>query len=244
MKILLMLSYFTVALSRKNNDDRLEPTHTPSREPTHVTTMTPSRTPSRAPSRTPSRTPSREPTHVTTMTPSRTPSREPTHVTTMTPSRTPSHEPTHTPTHVRGSCIHGSGMVTLLSGERVPISNASIGMIIQTVDKYNVMSFNKIKKLPHAFNNEPASFLTITTEENKQLILTPDHLIPKCDHSDVSAQELVLGDCIFTVDGKENILNIDPVVLNGVYTAITNDTYIVVNDIVVSPFSIYKKLIT
>jgi hypothetical protein len=144
---------------------------------------------------------------------------------------------------MKGTCIHGSGMVTLLSGERLPISNVSIGMIIKTANKDNSISFNKIIKIPHHFNNEQATFIMITTDTNKQILLTPSHLVPICNLDDITAQELDIGDCVFTIDGKENIVDTQKIVLYGVYTAITNDTYIVVNDIIVSPFSIYTKLI-
>tara|TARA_B110000261_G_scaffold119838_1_gene133653 strand:+ start:479 stop:868 length:390 start_codon:yes stop_codon:yes gene_type:complete len=120
----------------------------------------------------------------------------------------------------------------------------SLGMVIKTADRFNTFSFNEIISIPHAHNNDSTTFITILTDAHKQLILTPTHLIPKCDHSDVTAAELYIGDCLFTVDGKESIVDIYTSVKNGVYTVVTNNTYIIVNDVIVSPFSINNYLIS
>ena len=206
----------------------LSPSHVPSKSPSHVPThLSPSHVPSKTPSHAPSKTPSHAPSHA----PSKTPSHAPTHL-------SPSHAPSHSPTHVRGSCIHGSGNITLVSDKRVPIHNVSIGMMIQTADRHYNIGFNNIKEIPHDYNLESATFLTLITEKNKQIILTPDHIIPTCYKTDVPARELYLGDCILTIDGKENIIDIQSSIKNGVYTVITKDAYIVVNDIIVSPYSV------
>jgi len=51
------------------------------------------------------------------------------------------------------------------------------------------------------------------------------------------ASELLVGDCLFTVDGKETLTEISSVVANGIYTAVTKAKFIVVDSIVASPFS-------
>ena len=234
-------SHVPTHLSPSHVPTHLSPSHVPSKSPSHVPThLSPSHVPSKTPSHVPSKTPSHAPSHA----PSKTPSHAPTH---LSPSHAPSHAPTHlspshapshSPTHVRGSCIHGSGNITLVSDKRVPIHNVSIGMMIQTADRHYNIGFNNIKEIPHDYNLESATFLTLITEKNKQIILTPDHIIPTCYKTDVPARELYLGDCILTIDGKENIIDIQSSIKNGVYTVITKDAYIVVNDIIVSPYSV------
>merc|ERR1719223_863194 len=136
-----------------------------------------------------------------------------------------------------GACFHGSGTVLLESGLSKRLSELSLGERIKTSDGQGGFSFNPVLTLPHANNSEPAAFLTLTTETGKKVDMTSDHFIPKCNQEQVTAGELVVGDCLLTVDGKETLLEISSTAKNGVYTAITQDKFIVVDGIVASPFS-------
>ena len=69
--------------------------------------------------------------------------------------------------------------------------------------------------------------------------MTPNHLIPRCDQNIIPAKHLRNGDCVMTIHSKNTILEILATTKTGVYTAITKDTFIVVNDVIVSPYSIY-----
>ena len=72
--------------------------------------------------------------------------------------------------------------------------------------------------------------------------MTPDHLIPKCGGDIIVARSLVVDDCIFTVDGREAIKSITSSQMNGIYTAVTENKFLVVNGIVASPFSQDRKI--
>ena len=67
--------------------------------------------------------------------------------------------------------------------------------------------------------------------------MTSDHFIPKCNQEQVTAGALVVGNCLLTVDGKESLIEILSTAKNGVFTAITQGKFIVVDGIVASPFS-------
>jgi len=67
--------------------------------------------------------------------------------------------------------------------------------------------------------------------------MTSDHFIPKCDLKVVTAGDLMVGDCVITADGKETLTEISMTAKNGVYTATTQDKFIVVDGIVTSSFS-------
>mmetsp|Transcript_8692 Transcript_8692/g.17690 ORF Transcript_8692/g.17690 Transcript_8692/m.17690 type:complete len:132 (-) Transcript_8692:284-679(-) len=86
-------------------------------------------------------------------------------------------------------------------------------------------------------NSEVAAFLTLTTETGKMVDMTSDHFVPKCDLQEVTAGELVVGDCLNTVDGKETLIEISSTAKSGVFTAITQDNFIVVDGVVASSFS-------
>jgi len=136
-----------------------------------------------------------------------------------------------------GACFHGNGTVLLESGASKRFSELIIGEIIKTYDAEGNFSFAPIKKLPHANNNEPAAFLTLKTETGKEVDMTSDHYIPKCDLKVVTAGELAVGDCLLTADGKETLIDISWTEKYGVYSAVTEDTFIVVDGVVASPFS-------
>jgi len=136
-----------------------------------------------------------------------------------------------------GSCFHGDGTVLLESGSSKRLSELSLGERIKTSDGRGGFSFNPVLILPHANNTEPAVFLTLTTETGKVVDMTPDHFIPRCDNKEVTAGELQVGDCLFTVDGKETLIEISEKEKNGVFTAVTQDNFIVVDGIVASPYS-------
>jgi hypothetical protein len=138
---------------------------------------------------------------------------------------------------LEGSCFHGDSTVLLESGSSKRLSELSLGESIKTSDGRGNFSFHPVLTLPHANNTEPAVFLTLTTETRKKVDMTSDHFIPKCDLEEVTAGELVVGDCLLTVDGKETLLEISSTAKNGVYTAITQEQFIVVDGIVASPFS-------
>jgi hypothetical protein len=127
--------------------------------------------------------------------------------------------------------------VLLESGTSKPFSELSLGDVIKTSDGEGKFSFSPVLTLPHAKNTEPAAFLTLITETGKAVDMTSDHFIPKCDTTLVTAGALVVGDCLFTVDGKETLMDISSTMKSGVYTAITKDEFIVVDGIVASPFS-------
>jgi len=136
-----------------------------------------------------------------------------------------------------GACFHGNGTVLLQSGATKPFSELIIGEFIKTYDAEGKLSFSPIKTLPHANNNEPAAFLALKTETGKEVEMTSDHFIPKCNLTVVTAGELVVGDCLLTSHGNETLMEISWAEKYGVYTAVTGDEFVVVNGIVASAFS-------
>jgi len=131
-----------------------------------------------------------------------------------------------------GAWFHGDATVLLESGLPKRFSELSLGDRIRTSDGQGSFSFSPVLTLPHANNSEPAVFLTLTTETGKKVDLTSDRLVPKCDRSEITAGGLMVGDCVFTVDGKETLLEISLTAKKGTFTATTQDKFIVVNGVV------------
>jgi len=155
------------------------------------------------------------------------------------PTAQPVPAPTASPTALpaTGACFHSNGTVLLQSGAYKPLSELIIGEFIKTYDAEGKFSFSPIKTLPHANNDEPAAFLTLKTETGKEVDMTSDHYIPNCDLTVVTVGELVVGDCLLTADGKETLMEISWTEKYGVYTAVTENKFIVVDNVVASSFS-------
>eukprot|EP00613_Pedinella_sp_CCMP2098_P042391 CAMPEP_0171792860 /NCGR_PEP_ID=MMETSP0991-20121206/67214_1 /TAXON_ID=483369 /ORGANISM="non described non described, Strain CCMP2098" /LENGTH=123 /DNA_ID=CAMNT_0012403017 /DNA_START=143 /DNA_END=510 /DNA_ORIENTATION=- len=120
------------------------------------------------------------------------------------------------------------------------MAEVRIGDNIQTADIHGKLDFAPVTTLPHSVgNSETAKFLTLTLESGKAVRLTPGHLMPTCGGIVLPASELVVGDCLLTVDGKETLFEVSSSATDyGIYTAVTQHTFIVANGIVASPFSI------
>mmetsp|Transcript_58800 Transcript_58800/g.101285 ORF Transcript_58800/g.101285 Transcript_58800/m.101285 type:complete len:401 (-) Transcript_58800:204-1406(-) len=143
--------------------------------------------------------------------------------------------------HCSGTCFHADGTVLLESGVPKYFSELSLGDVVQTSDGSGTFSFNPVLTLPHAKNMQTATFLNLTTETGKSVIMTPDHYIPNCAGKDITADKLVVGDCLGTIDGSETLFEITSVKKSGIYTATTIDKYIVVDGIVASPYSKFTR---
>jgi hypothetical protein len=75
--------------------------------------------------------------------------------------------------------------------------------------------------------------------------MTTNHLIPiiKEDKLElISADKIVIKDMIKTVDGNEQIISIENSYDTGMYTLITQEEYIVVDNIIVSPFAVSHNM--
>lgn len=94
--------------------------------------------------------------------------------------------------------------------------------------------------IPHRANKEVALFAHISTDTGRDLKMTMNHLVPAgvCGSSLplIYASKVTVGDCINTITGQEKIVSVMSVQNEGIYTIITHEEYLIVNDIIVSPF--------
>ena len=71
--------------------------------------------------------------------------------------------------------------------------------------------------------------------------MTSNHILPAgaCGASTlpmVAAGKLVVGDCVQTVSGREQVVSVGKVEARGIYTAIAMEELLVVNGIVATPY--------
>ena len=82
----------------------------------------------------------------------------------------------------------------------------------------------------------------LTTTSGKTIVMTPNHLIPTCASPELSmAMELTVGDCVFTIDGIETVVETINAKYNGVRSVVTEHLFIVVDSFVASPFARVAK---
>lgn len=136
------------------------------------------------------------------------------------------------------TCFARNDTVQLESGGIKDLSDLAIGDRILSCDRNGNFEYSPVVFLPHAPNLTPTAFLEVETSGQKSVRMTRSHLLPLCSHGAlVPAKSLAVGHCVRTKDGEETISSIKSVTLEGVFTAVTEKEFLVVNGIVASPFS-------
>jgi Hint module len=118
------------------------------------------------------------------------------------------------------------------AGDRVLAADASR----QTI-------FSEVVFVPHGSNADKTVFTHITTTQGRDIKMTGSHILPAgaCGSTsplpDVYASSVIVGDCIMTVSGMEEVSAVETVQGLGLYTIVTKEEYVVVNGIIASPFA-------
>ena len=140
------------------------------------------------------------------------------------------------------SCFAGSEQVTLEGGASKAMSDLAVGDRILTVNAQGKQVYSDVAYLPHGQNAVKTTFTAIATEAGRDLKMTSNHMLPAgtCDATAslpvVAAGNVVVGDCVQTVSGRERVLSVSQVEGEGIYTAIAMEELIVVNGVVVTPY--------
>ena len=161
------------------------------------------------------------------------------------PTIIPSSEPTNAPQGSSSSkqCFSGSETVTLNSGVSALISQVQLGDFILSADAAGNLKYSEVVAIPHAVNDEKATFIEISTVMGRDIKMTMDHLVfaGDCNTADfvlTSAAQVVVGSCLKTVSGPEEIVAVNSVESRGLYTIVVKEEFVVVNGIVASPFAV------
>jgi hypothetical protein len=114
-----------------------------------------------------------------------------------------------------------------------------VGDNIQGADRNGTISFSQVIFNPHPFNNITKQFDEIVTINGKVVRMTRNHLLPLCNGGLVTARSVQPGDCVRTVDGEEKVAKTTKnVEASGIYTAVTENEFLVVDGVVASPFAL------
>lgn len=141
-------------------------------------------------------------------------------------------------TATEATCFSGLDTVTLESGASKSFADVVIGDRILTADAEGELSFSDVVFLPHATNKELATFAELTTVSGKSIKATKMHLVQACSGELAYAGSFKKGGCLRTVDGPETIESAVVTTAEGLYTAVTENEFIVVNGVLASPFAV------
>ena len=139
------------------------------------------------------------------------------------------------------ACFAGTELVTLESGDK-QMSEVRIGDRILTVNAEGEQVFSDVVYLPHRINQELATFTVLTTESGRDLKMTADHFLPagSCAAPStmpvIAASQVVVGDCVQSIHGREQVVSVGKFEGKGIYTVIAMEELIVVNGIVATPY--------
>ena len=138
------------------------------------------------------------------------------------------------------SCFTKNSVLQLKTGEKLPICEAIVGQEILSWSFSQSFHYSPIVCIPHNKNDTNAEFIQFKTNSGKTIRMTPDHLVFVTNPNMhlLLAKEIVIGDTFLTTSGEERVISLEKNTDSGIYTVVTLSDYIVVDEIVVSPFAI------
>ena len=139
------------------------------------------------------------------------------------------------------SCFAGSELLTLENGATKTMADLTVGDRILTVNAKGEQVFSDVAYLPHGKNEASSTFVTVATASGRDVKMTANHILPAgaCATQTLpmaSADQVVVGDCVETASGREQVVSVGKVEGKGIYTVIAMEELIVVNGIVATPF--------
>ena len=131
--------------------------------------------------------------------------------------------------------------MTLESGAVKAMADVQVGDRVLSVNVKGEAVYSDVVYLPHGPNTQRTTFAAIATESGRDLKMTMNHMLPAgaCALSTlpvIAAREIIVGDCVQTVSGREQVVSVGKVEDQGIYTIIAMEELIVVNGIVATPF--------
>jgi len=143
---------------------------------------------------------------------------------------------------IAASCFSGLDTVALEGGVSKPLAEVAVGDRVLTTNADGALSYSPVVFLPHGANAQDSEFVEVTTLGGKRLKATPMHLLRSCSGYLVFAGNLEKGSCLKTIDGDEFVESAVRVIAKGLYTAVTENEFLVVNGVVASPFAVAHEV--
>ncbi|XP_056306004.1 desert hedgehog protein [Danio aesculapii] len=153
----------------------------------------------------------------------------------------------------KGGCFSASGLVTMADGLQKPMSCLRPGEKVLSVSGSGEVVFSWVLLFLHLDRESRTSFFIITTENGKQIALTPNHLIfathnLKLHHHDyetIFARSVRIGDFILTTGAASGIHPSKVVSVSleermGVYAPLTEHGNLFVDGVLVSNYATFE----
>ena len=128
------------------------------------------------------------------------------------------------------------------SSRYIPLVEVKVGDRILSVNNQGQQVFSPVVYLPHARNHEHTTYVVLTTESGRDVKMTRSHYLPAGACSSpftlpiIVASQVMVGDCVQTLSGREQIVSVGETEGKGIYTVIAMEELIVVNGIVATPY--------
>jgi hypothetical protein len=142
-------------------------------------------------------------------------------------------------------CFLGSETVELRSGAFKALEDVQVGDEVLAADLNGKMAYSPVISVPHLRNERPALFHRLSLFSGSDIRMTADHLIPvgdcKASFSEYllsAAAKVAVGSCVWTVAGSDRVEYNEVVQGKGIYSIVTELPFVVVSNVVASPFAI------
>ena len=130
------------------------------------------------------------------------------------------------------SCVPGVAYVQLQNGSHVLLKNLVVGDVVRTSSN----SYSKVFMFTHQEFDSFHKFTRMKTVKGTVLQISHGHYI-NVDNKVMPAKFVQVGDVLETVTGKEQIVALDEVLMQGLYNPQTTDGDIMVNGIKTSTYT-------
>ena len=150
-------------------------------------------------------------------------------------------------------CFSGSETVLTASGVTKMVSEVAIGDVVEVYSSGTDRVFSEVIAVPHAKNDVLATFVELSTATGASVKMTPDHLVAAGACSSQPGEQMLplvragavrVGDCVQSAShGQAVVVKVDTVDEKGIYTFVTRAEFVVVGDIVASPFAVNHNIL-
>lgn len=143
-----------------------------------------------------------------------------------------------------GECFAGHNLVLIKQKGLIHISDVKVNYDVLAVDSRGTLFYDKVYLISHADRNDEVIFLRLSTKYGKVLFISPNHLLPINDLSNlVPAKNVHVGDILFSVKGgviaTDEITSTSYQKCKGAFCPMTINGTIVVSGVVASCFTTF-----
>lgn len=151
-----------------------------------------------------------------------------------------------------GGCFSADNQVSLAGGRTLSMADLKVGDSVLTTGPDGLPVFSPVVMFLHREQSGVAKFLTLKTEGNRRITLSPSHLIhvslePSGTASVMFARDVKPGHYLRTLEGRNASLAADKVVQvlsdyrEGVYAPLTKHGTIIVNGVSSSCYAVIQS---